>query len=171
MKKIDEKLENEFSVALEIIEKGLSERDKAQIGLKWPLGKATISTKVSKDLQEIIANQLNVKKIEIKEGKQISVKLDTKLTPELESEGYARVISRQVQALRKKSGLVKTDKIRLAIVADDNFAEIIEKQVEMIKERTNSSEIIINEINEKGYSNSSDEKVKGNEFKILLKKI
>jgi valyl-tRNA synthetase len=36
-KKIDKKLEEEFEVVLKIIESGFAERDKVQIGLKWPL--------------------------------------------------------------------------------------------------------------------------------------
>ena len=173
-KLINEKLEKEFNVVLEIIEKGLAERDKSQIGLKWPLAKAVINTKISKELEKIVVNQLNVKQIEIKSSKtskEISVKLDTKLTPELESEGYARVISRQIQALRKKAGLVKTDVIKLGIIAENSFIEIINKQINMIKQRTNSQEVIIKEVREGDYSDFSDEKVKGKEFKILLEKI
>ena len=175
VKLIDKKSEKEFSVALEIIEKGLSERDKAQIGLKWPLAKASVKgIGVGKGLKEIIASQLNVKKVEIEKSgkaKEISVKLDTKITSELESEGYARAISRQVQSLRKKSGLIKTDIIKLALVVDSGFEKIIEKQTDMIKKRTNSKEVIIGKADEKAYSNSSEEKIKGKSLKILLKKI
>ena len=41
--------------------------------------------------------------IELKNKKRQYVKyeLDTKLTPELEAEGYAREISRQIQSFRK----------------------------------------------------------------------
>jgi isoleucyl-tRNA synthetase len=169
---IDNKLEKEFNIALEIIEKGLAERDKSKIGLKWPLSKAILEgVKISKELKEVIANQLNVKKIEIKPGKTVSVKLDTKITMELEREGYARAISRQVQSLRKKSGLVKTDIIKLALVVDEDFKKIIEKQGEMIKQRTNAREIIIGKVNEKDYFGKSEEKIKGKKIKILLKKI
>ena len=56
-KKIDKKLENQFESAMKVIESGLAERDKAKIGLRWPLAKATISSnaKFSKDIQEIIS--------------------------------------------------------------------------------------------------------------------
>jgi len=182
-KKINEKLEGEFGIALEVIEKGLAQRDKIQIGLKWPLAKAKVSgAEVSKELQEIVMTQLNIKDIKVKKsGKEISVELDTQITPELEAEGYARVISRQVQSLRKKAGLVKTDIIKLAIIVGGELGEIIEKGKEMIKERTNASEIVMVEVTpsgvppavgiEKDYSDSSDEKVKGKEFKIWLKKV
>ena len=42
-KKINKKLEQDMEIVMQIIEKGLAERDKAKIGLKWPLAKATIS--------------------------------------------------------------------------------------------------------------------------------
>ena len=41
-KKIDSELEKEMELLMKVIENGLAERDKAQIGLKWPLQKATI---------------------------------------------------------------------------------------------------------------------------------
>ena len=174
-KKINKKLEEDFSVILGVIEKGLYARDKAQIGLKWPLAKAivNIDKPISKELQEIIANQLNVKKIELKKAKdikEISVEFDTKMTPELEAEGYAREISRKVQDSRKKAELVKTDKINLNLVVDDNFKKIIEKQIRFIEERTNSKELLIN-ADDKGYKNKFEEKIKDRYLKILFTKI
>jgi len=172
---IDEKLEKQFDMAFQIIEKGLAQRDKAQIGLKWPLSKAIVSinTSINKQLKKIIANQLNVKKIEIKKkkGNKINVKLNTKLNSELEAEGYAREISRKVQASRKKAGLVKTDKIKLALFVEDDFAKLIEKQVDMIKQRTNSKEILIGDGKYRGYKHEVHDKIKGKKVEIFFNKI
>ena len=108
---IDKKLVLEMESVREIISSGLMERDKIKIGLKWPLAKAMIfSKKLDKELEKIIKLQLNVKKIEWKKSEDLKVDFDTKLTSELEAEGYAREMTRQVQAFRKKLGLVKTDK-------------------------------------------------------------
>jgi len=169
-KMINEKLEKEFNMAFEIIEKGLAERDKTKIGLKWPLTKAVISAdnSVNKELQKIIANQLNVKGVEIKKG---NVKLDTKMTSELKAEGYAREISRKVQALRKKSGLVKNDRIKLALVVDDDFKKLIVGQIDLIKKRTNSDAVLIGKVEEKGYRYKTDEKIKDKHLKILFTKL
>ena len=122
-KLINTKLEKDFKIVLEVIEKGLAERDKAKIGLKWPLSKAIISINnpINKELQIIIMGQLNVKSIEIRKSNKISISLDTKLTAELKSEGFAREISRKVQSSRKKAGLVKTDKIKLGISVNENL--------------------------------------------------
>jgi isoleucyl-tRNA synthetase len=139
-KKIDKKLEEKFAHAFSIIEKGLAERDKAQIGLKWPLAKAKISgkEKLKQDLQDIVMRQLNVKKLEFIDGETLEIELDIKLTPELEAEGYAREISRAVQAERKKKGLVKSDKIKLLVSSEKEFLDKISKEKEMIMERTNA---------------------------------
>jgi valyl-tRNA synthetase len=173
-KLIDESLEEEFEYTMKIIEAGLFARDKAQIGLKWPLAKAEIvcDSSISKEIQGIIATQLNVKKITIKKGKELKVELDTKLTSELESEGYAREISRKVQALRKTAGLVKENLIDLILVLDENLKKLVEPQKEMIKERTNSKKI---EITTKTPSNKfqaeSKDKIKEKEISIYFNKI
>ena len=175
-KKINIKLEEEFSQALKIIELGLAERDKEKIGLKWPLAKAIITTEktINKELQEIILRQLNIKKIEIKKGKEEKVELDTKITEELEIEGYAREISRNIQSERKKAGLVKENKIELVIITEDNFISKLKMQEKFIRERVNAQKIEIlsseNEIKKKLKSFSSF-KVKDIDFKIFFSKI
>jgi isoleucyl-tRNA synthetase len=144
-KKIDPELEENFKIIFDIIEKGLAERNKLQIGLKWPLAKATIhsSEKLNKDYEKIILNQLNVKKIGWKKGKELSITLDKKITPRLEAEGYAREISRLIQSFRKKLGLNKNDMVTTYIITDENFKKILISQRKMIKERTNSDELDI----------------------------
>src|SRR3989344_834461 len=175
----------------EIISSGLKTRDKLQIGLKWPLAKAIIKLKKelklkkeeqktgnfltslssypqgykgksqTKELLELIKKQLNVKKLEITTGNELSVDFDTAMTPELEAEGYAREISRQIQAFRKELGLEKSDWINLQLITDEEFKKILEKKIEFIKERTNSKKIIF----------ESKERFKKNiEFKVKEKR-
>jgi len=181
-KYINKKLESEFQEILEIIEKGLAERDKAQIGLKWPLSKATIKTsaKISKELQKIIIGQLNIKEVEVIPAKETSISLNTKITKELEAEGYAREISRKVQASRRDAGLVKTNKIDLGVIIDDELMNLISKvnpqMMDLIKGRTNSKNFIIGKLNEKDFKEDSykhkyDDKIKGKEIKILFNKL
>ena len=145
-KKIDKKLENEFSAALLIIEKGLAERDKEKIGLRWPLTKAIIycDAKIDDKIAEIIARQLNVRKVEIKKSdKERRVELDTKMTPELEAEGFTRELARKIQEYSKKAGLKKQDKIDLAIYSDDKLSKLIQSNLDFLKERINASKIIL----------------------------
>ena len=177
-KLIDKKLEEEFKVALLIIEKGLYARDKAQIGLKWPLANAVVGVnkKLDKEIVELIKSQLNIKAIELKvekdtkENKEILVELNTQMTPELEAEGYAREISRKVQAARKNAGFVKSDKIKLAVVVDDSIKKYVETWKKFISERVNAKELLLDKINENDYKQKSEDKIKGKEIKILFNK-
>ena len=71
------------------------------------------------------------------------MELDTDITPELEAEGFARNISRQVQGLRKKMGLVKGNKVELVIVADNEMILSLDELKDFIKKRTNAKSISI----------------------------
>ena len=141
--KIDSKLEEEFEKVFEIIERGLAERDKVKIGLKWPLSKAIVKTEegMKGEMKEIIARQLNVKSIELSKGSEFSVELDTKMTEELEAEGYAREFARNVQNERKKAGLQKKDMINLKVSTENSLRKMLEKFEDFLKERTNSKKI------------------------------
>jgi isoleucyl-tRNA synthetase len=141
-KKINTELEAEFNVAMKIIEKGLAERDKEKIGLRWPLSKAVVKSSLNLEdsLQELIKSQLNVKKLEIKKikDKETQVELHTLMTPELEAEGYSRELARKIQAERKKAGLKKGELIDLEVAVDDKLKKMLEKHIEFLRERTNS---------------------------------
>ncbi len=174
-KLIDKKLEEEFDLILQIIEKGLSERDKQQIGLKWPLASATISyfKPIGEKYWDIIKAQLNVKELEVLTGSikgddQIEVDLDTKLTPELEAEGYAREMSRKIQAFRKELGLQKTDKVKTTIITDEEFKETLAKQLDLIKERTNSQKLEIVTTGKETFKNINDFKIKDKRGRIAI---
>ncbi|MEK6910210.1 MAG: isoleucine--tRNA ligase [Nanoarchaeota archaeon] len=148
-KKVDEELEGEMKTVLKAIEVGLSERDKAKIGLKWPLADVTLELdeNLGDELKEIIARQLNVKKVSIKKvkGKEIKVTLDLKMTPELEAEGYSRELARKIQAERKNVGLKKGELIELEIFADKNILEYFKRNKVFLMERTNSSKIVFSD--------------------------
>ena len=119
------------------------ERDKAKIVLKWPLAKAMITSdkKIDEEMKKIIAKQLNVKEIETREGNDIKIEIDTKATPELEAEGYAREFTRKVQAERKNKGLKKGELIVLKVSTDKKLKQTLVENIEFLKERTNSKKI------------------------------
>ena len=170
-KLINGKLEKNFEDIFFIIEKGLAERDREKIGLKWPLNNAKICyhQEFNKDLLEIIARQLNVKNIELKKEDKISVELETKLTPELEAEGYGREISRQIQAFRRKLGLQKTDLVELLIITEKEFGKILDSQKNSIMERTNSKKLEIVTTNKETFKNKIDFKIKEKRGQIVVK--
>jgi len=170
-KMIDLELEQEMEVALKIIEAGMAARDKVQIGLKWPLAKAIVSGKdidINKELIEIVKSQLNVKKLEIKDGDELKVELDTNLTPELEAEGYARELSRHIQAFRKQLGLEKKQMIKTIIITDESLKKILENQKKFVEERTNSKSLEIVTTNKERFKNKMDFRIKDKRGEIVI---
>lgn len=171
-KLVDLKLEKDVEVVRQILEIAFAERAKAGFGVRWPLAKAIITAEpvLSRGLQDIILRQINVKNIEIKKGKEVSVKLDTKITPELEAEGYAREISRLIQDARKKAGLKKEQKISLVLQIDDKVHKKIEKYTELIKQRVSASDIEIKNPDEKvqKLKNRTETKIKDDNIIIYF---
>ncbi|MFH0711910.1 MAG: class I tRNA ligase family protein [archaeon] len=172
-KLINKNLEQEMEIAREIVSIALKERDKAQIGIKWPLAKAQIKApiKLTKELAEIIKKELNIKEIEIKNFKTnetITAILDTKITPELEAEGFAREISRKIQAARKKAGLSKPDSIELEIISE--FSDKIKSQLDFIQERVGAKTISLDKSNKK-FNHFEEGKIKDKPFTIKFNKI
>ena len=113
------------------------------------LGEATIiyyKEALDKKFHDIIKQQINVKEIKFllgdpQGGSDLRVELDTHQTPDLEAEGYARELSRQIQDFRKNLGLQKKDYIELYIITNKEFVKTLETQENFIKERTNSKKI------------------------------
>lgn len=142
-RKINEPLEQSFSEMMKVIELGMAERDKVKIGLRWPLAKATITSKtpLNKELQSLIQRQLNVKSVKIKEGKEVNIALDTTITPELEAEGFARELARKIQSERKKAGLVKTQMITLFISCDAETQRMLDPHIHFLSERTKAKKV------------------------------
>ena len=88
---------------------------------------------VPKEVLTLIEQREKARKsMDWKKSDELKVELDTKLTPELEAEGYSREISRQIQAFRKQLGLNKNQKVKTIIITDDDFKKILEKFFERV---------------------------------------
>lgn len=117
-KPINQQLLNNMVYVREICEQGNMIRKTSNLNTRQPLSKATINNSqkidLSSDLIEIIKNELNIKDVEIILGKNnLTVALDTNITPELKAEGDARDLIRQIQSLRKENQLNLKDKIKI----------------------------------------------------------
>ncbi len=105
-----------------LVELGLSLRKEHNLKVRQPLADFHYLLNAEGDaldneLETIIAAELNVKKVSAiseiitrnswvtKTDASLTVALNTELTPELKNEGLARELERQIQDLRKKSGL------------------------------------------------------------------
>ncbi len=113
---IDEELIKGMELVRKIAELAHAKRKEAGIKLRQPLASVSYKApaKLSEDLEKILADELNVKKVEyLKSSTEPEAILDTKLTQDLQEEGEVRDLIRQVQQLRKEQGLILTDKTRI----------------------------------------------------------
>ena len=95
------------------------------------------------------------------------VYVNTELSPELEAEGFAREVMRQIQDYRKKTGLQKTDRISLFISAEQEMAQTLLNYKDDIKEKVGSEEIVIVSTSPiEKYEHHNSFSVKGQEFKV-----
>ena len=72
---------------------------------------------------------------------QITVVLETTLTPELVEEGFVREIISKVQQMRKEAGFEVMDKIAVYLEGNDKLEEIVRKNEDLIK-----SEVLADEV-------------------------
>ena len=176
-KKIDKKLEREMNQINDIISVGLMKRDNLKTGIRWPYKNLIISTsskdnkKLIKKFESLLKTQLNVENVIIKENKNRSVLVDFKVL--LEDKGYARELSRHVQAFRKKRGLNKKQGIELYIsVNNREFGEALEKNEDFIKHRTNAKKMKVfppGEGNRERFEHTIDFNIRFNTGWIALK--
>lgn len=132
-KLIDEKLEKKMEKVRKIVTLALAERAKSGIKVRQPLNELQITNyelKNEKELLELIKEEINVKKITF--GK--TLKLDTKITPELKEEGVIREVIRHIQGMRKAARLKPEDRILVRYFGDHSLEELLKKNKKIILE-------------------------------------
>jgi isoleucyl-tRNA synthetase len=124
-----------------ICEKGHTIRKTNNIKVRQPLSSITVQTpdihkitsiKYKKQLEQLILDELNIKKIFWKNSAvdELIVELDITITPELKLEGQARDIIRTIQILRKNQGLSVTEKITVTLPdVPVGYKQFIKEQV------------------------------------------
>ncbi|MEK6937520.1 MAG: isoleucine--tRNA ligase [Nanoarchaeota archaeon] len=89
-------------------------------------------------------------------------------TPELEAEGFAREIMRNVQQLRKESGLEKLDRIKLHLKANTEMQKQLLKFKVDIEEKVGAEKL---EFVAKALTFHSEFKIKNDQFEAWLEKV
>jgi len=143
-KMIDKELSEVMNEVREIVSLGLKERASASLKVRQPLASLTAvtNTKMPKWATGLIEDEVNVKKVIVKAGKERKVELDVKLTPELRSEGLARDFVRTLQQARKVQGFKVGDRIKAIYETEDKeLLEAIIKHQDMIKTETLADEL------------------------------
>ena len=163
---VDVEVLEQMNRTREIITEGLAQRmqksdTEEQIKVRQPLSLFTYGgDKLPEEYEQMIADEVNVKKVE--HGSVI--KLNKELTDELRAEGFARELIRVVQAARKKAGLSVDDRIRLYVECnlEPEFAEMI--KAEVLATEFSSAE------NKQNYAYDEIVKVEGKQITISLEK-
>ena len=137
------KLIKDMEVVREICSAGNRLRSQARISLRQPLQQLFVegSTEIkhSKDYQQIVIDELNIKKLiftapkkglrveEARVGENV-VSLDTNIDQELKEEGLLRELLRQLQNARKKAGLKVGQRVVLRYCTkDEEIRTVISK--------------------------------------------
>ncbi len=68
------------------------------------------------------------------EERGVTVALDTVLTPELISEGFAREVISKLQTMRKDAGFEVTDRVHVSFTADNEVAKALRQHEAMVKD-------------------------------------
>ena len=122
-----------------LVETGLAAREQAIIPVRQPLREATVrGARFDAELEAIFADELNVKSVTYaeKEGQFEDVVLDIVITDELLLEGLARVVSRNVNELRKKAQLEVADRIVLHVDAEGDALRAIQAHQQKLEADT-----------------------------------
>jgi isoleucyl-tRNA synthetase len=105
---VDETLLGEMTLVRKVVEAAHAVRKEAGVKVRQPLAALNVTDQAatpSDELQEVLQQEVNVKKVVWKKAAETAVCLDTSLTPELVAEGKAREIMRSIQQLRKEAGV------------------------------------------------------------------
>ena len=166
-KMINPSVEEEVRGAKEAISLILAKREEKGIGVRWPLARAEIfidNPNVLKKTEELVKKQTNFKKLLVNKGKT-KVEIDTTLTPSLEQEGFAREIIRRIQALRKKAGLKRNDRVR--VVIETEF-ELEKQYFEELKEKVGASKLEFTKKSDAKSEFESKAEVRKKKFRFVI---
>ena len=169
-KLINKKLEKKMERAREIVARVLSERAKAKIKVRQPLSELRIKNyelRKEKALLDLIREEVNVKEITF--GK--TLKLDTKITPELKEEGQVREVIRHIQEMRKEAKFKPRDKILVRYLASPGLEKILIKNEKIILKEGKIKDFGVREKERQVFDVEKDLKVDKEKLWLGIKKI
>ena len=160
----------EMEMVRKIVELGLAERDKVGIKVRQPLSKLKVKSeklKVGDEFINLIADEVNVKKVEFIEEGELAVELDTTIDEELKLEGLKRELVRMINSLRKEAGLTIQDKINLYWQSD---SELIKNVFESLGKDI-LKDTLADKISETAIEEQKEFKINGEQVKLSVKKL
>ncbi len=147
----ERKLLSDMEYVKTIVEKGHSERKNHNIKLRRPLAGVVVTSStggVGTELTEVIKDELNVKSVKFISTtvEELTVKLDTKISLELELEGLARDLIRKIQEKRKEAKTNVADIVSVEYERSEQLDHAVEKFGEVIKVKAKVKTLIPGEV-------------------------
>lgn len=188
-------LEEEMASVRKSIQEGLAQRARAGIKVRQPLSKVYVTEIPSKELEEVLKEELNVKSIDhfkmrpgdlpnghkkeagdahsrcdcndcrLKYG--APVELDLEITPELKQEGLMREVVRVVQSARKNADLQVDDRIKLNLSTE---AKELKEAIDKFRDEI-AAETLASEWADAKLSYVEEVKIEGEDLGLSLEKI
>ena len=131
LEQLDHELLRQMAVVRRLAEDARSLREQKGAPIRQPLAQAVVQgAELAEELAQVLAQELNVAEVVCTLGPdpgQVTVELDFELTPALRREGLVRSFTRQLQDLRRKSGLRAGEPIEARYATDEELAAAIEE--------------------------------------------
>ena len=143
--KVDERLLKDMEQVRTYASLVLRMREAHNIKVRQPLGLLTTAKELPEELQTILADEVNVKRIAVDpvlEKSDVPVELDCTLTPELKEEGLLRDIIRTIQDLRKQEKLTIADRPSLHVKTNAEGEQFFAKYEEVLVDETNLADLV-----------------------------
>ena len=163
-----------------MVEYGLALRAENKLKIRQPLAELKMNAEhLSRELLEVMAEELNVKKVSfaefVEEGEQwarkeegaVKVWLNIMVDEELKKEGLVREIVRTINQMRKEQGLTIDDRIKIKYQTEDKDLVSIFASYE--KEIKNS--VLASEINLVSDLSSEELNVGDGKIRLILEKV
>ncbi len=99
-------------------------------------------TEIALAPEDILINRTEKPGMTVANEGAVTVALDTRLTPELELEGWAREVVSKLQNIRKEAGLEVVDRIRIRYRAEGQVAQALATQKDYICNETLALELL-----------------------------
>ena len=175
---LDHELLHEMALVRRLAEDARSLREQRGVPIRQPLSSAEVQgAELTPELALVLAEELNVGEVRSRPGSDpgpATVSLDFELTPALRQEGLVRSFTRQLQDLRRKSGLRAGEPIELSYHTDGELAAAIEGGRDQIQAQCFVSELLaVAPATELpfGYSGWSELKVAPHPIRVAVRRI
>ncbi len=140
----DRKLLKGMGAVRDIASAVLAKRAELGIKVRQPLSELKIKSKElgsAKELLEILADEINVKRVVFDAKLKDEFVLNTEITHELKEEGWLRELVRMVQGLRQDAGMRPQDKIVLMVSGPEEVAHLVTANAEMLKKEVGAKDV------------------------------